>query len=100
MRKRLILLPAAEEEASDAREWYDLHAERVAPRFVAELRHVFDEISERPQSFARFELRCRAAPLKTFPYYVVFRELDVEIVVVAVFHVRRRPRYWRSRLSD
>ncbi|MHB8473882.1 MAG: type II toxin-antitoxin system RelE/ParE family toxin [Gammaproteobacteria bacterium] len=36
--------------------------------------------------------------LKRFPYAIVVRETAEEIIVVAIAHQSRRPRYWRYRL--
>jgi len=41
----------------------------------------------------------RRVVLSRFPYIVVFRETVTEIEIVAVAHGRRRPGYWRERLS-
>ncbi|MFO1128164.1 MAG: hypothetical protein U1E66_07030 [Rhodospirillales bacterium] len=36
--------------------------------------------------------------LKRFPFDIVLRELDDEVLIVAVAHRSRRPGYWRNRL--
>jgi hypothetical protein len=36
--------------------------------------------------------------LRRFPYAVIVRERDTEIVVIAFAHHARRPGYWRDRL--
>ena len=37
--------------------------------------------------------------LKRFPYDVVVKERDGELLVIAIAHHSRRPAYWRDRLS-
>jgi hypothetical protein len=32
-----------------------------------------------------------------FPFFVVFRETDIRIEIVAIAHGRRRPGYWLGR---
>jgi toxin ParE1/3/4 len=44
----------------------------------------------------RFEFR--AARLRSFPVSVIYIVRDDTLVVVAVFHDRRRPNYWLSRI--
>ncbi|MBK7075209.1 MAG: hypothetical protein IPH44_23220 [Myxococcales bacterium] len=34
---------------------------------------------------------------KRFPYYLIYRERDGMVEVVAVMHARRHPGYWRHR---
>ena len=43
-------------------------------------------------------LGVRRALLLGFPFAVFFIELETEIRVVAIAHLRRRPGYWRKRL--
>ncbi len=40
----------------------------------------------------------RQALLDGFPHAIVFAEIADGYLIVAVAHVRRRPRYWRGRL--
>ena len=41
----------------------------------------------------------RVFPRK-FPYSVVYVEFEVEIVILAVAHFKRKPGYWRGRKND
>jgi toxin ParE1/3/4 len=44
------------------------------------------------------DLSVRRAPVKRFPYQVVYIGAQAAIRVLAVAHDRRRPRYWKTRL--
>ena len=44
------------------------------------------------------DLPVRRAPVKRFPYHVIYLELNGEIRVLAVAHDRRKPGYWRDRI--
>jgi plasmid stabilization system protein ParE len=47
------------------------------------------------------ELGVRHRLVADFPFQVLFRVLDGDLVeVVAVKHTRRHPRYWASRLTQ
>ena len=55
-----------------------------------------------PMRFARYEglpliHEFRRAIVDRFPYVVVFKLLDEDVLVVAVAHARRRPGYWIDR---
>jgi plasmid stabilization system protein ParE len=39
----------------------------------------------------------RRVLLTRFPYQVVYRLRPTEIVIVAIAHLKRRPRYWKDR---
>jgi plasmid stabilization system protein ParE len=40
----------------------------------------------------------RQTTVKRFPYLVVYRILDKEIIVVAIVHTSRDPAVWQSRI--
>jgi toxin ParE1/3/4 len=46
------------------------------------------------------ERRVRRVLVERFPYAVVFVETDAAFHVVAVAHLKRRPRYWSGRLRS
>lgn len=89
--------PEAIAEAEAALVWYGQRSERAAQGFFAELEKAIETISKAPRRWPEFEAQCRRYPLARFPYFVVYREDDRLITVIAVAHGRRRPGYWRLR---
>lgn len=103
MTKPLRFLPEAEAELRAAAEWYDDRA-GLGDDLVAEVLAATSKIVAMPGAFApahgvRADVGAREATVKRFPYRVVFVELEQEVRVVALAHVRRRPGYWRDRQS-
>jgi plasmid stabilization system protein ParE len=101
--KPIVFLSEAEDELRAAAEWYDDRAE-LGDELAAEVLAATMTIVEFPLAFALAqgvaeELGVRSAPVKRFPYRVVFVELDAEIRIVAIAHARRRPGYWRTRVE-
>lgn len=41
----------------------------------------------------------RRVPLRRFPFFIIYRERDDDVQIVALAHTSRRPNYWRSRLK-
>lgn len=41
----------------------------------------------------------RRVPLRHFPFFLLYRERESYIQIVALAHTSRRPYYWRSRLK-
>lgn len=102
MTKLLRFLPEAEAELRAAAEWYDDRA-GLGDELVAEVQAVTSKVVEMPGAFApargvHASAGACEARVKRFPYRVVFVELEAELRVVALAHVRRRPGYWRDRL--
>ena len=88
----------AEAELDDAVAYYQGLSPELGMAFVAEVQHGVRLIQRYPQAWRPLGPRVRRYRLNRFPYGLVYAPLDQEIVVVAVMHLHRRPRYWRQRL--
>ena len=91
------LHPAAIAEARAARQWYDARNAEAAEAFVAELDLALEKIEETPQSWPPYLADTRRYLLRRFPFFVVFRQVDDGVQILAVVHARRRPGYWLGR---
>ena len=98
--KPIRVHPEAQHEAEAAVEWYGQRSPHAARRLVTELRSALERIQQGPNQFPKLAFNTRRKVLGRFPYLVVFRETATEIEIVAVAHGRRRPGYWRERLSS
>lgn len=96
---KLIILTQADADLARATQWIDSERPGSGVEFMAEIHGVFERIEEAPernppvQSAPEF----RRVVCPRFPYSVIYRSTATEIVVVAVAHHARRPRFWRSR---
>ncbi|MBZ5582197.1 MAG: type II toxin-antitoxin system RelE/ParE family toxin [Acidobacteriia bacterium] len=97
MRRSVRFHPAASQDAEEAAAWYAERSVRAAVRFLDELGRLIDLIAVSPDRFPVFDAGLRRAVFRRFPFYVVFRADDVNVVVLAVAHGKRRPRFWRDR---
>jgi len=91
------LHPKAEEEANSAWAWYADRNPRAADAFFAELDAAMAGIAEGPLQWPRLYGRYRRFPMHTFPFNVVYIQLQGIVEVIAIAHFRRRPGYWRQR---
>ena len=89
--------PEAIAEARAARRWYESRSAEAAEAFVAELDVALEKVSEVPRSWPLYLAGTRRYLLRRFPFFVVFRETDDRVQIVAVAHARRRPGYWIGR---
>jgi plasmid stabilization system protein ParE len=89
--------PAAMQDAEDAAAWYADRSVRAAARFLDELDRLVDLIANSPNRFHLFDGDLRRAVFRRFPFYVVFRADDLGVVVLAVAHGKRHPRFWHNR---
>lgn len=95
---------ASEYEA--AFQWYHEHAgPETADRLEAEVERTLSLITESPRLFQvvqlpESDLDVRRAPVKGFPYAVVYLALPTELRVISISHLKRRPLHWADRIED
>ncbi|HEY0158641.1 MAG TPA: type II toxin-antitoxin system RelE/ParE family toxin [Thermoanaerobaculia bacterium] len=41
----------------------------------------------------------RRVPLRRFPFFIIYRERERDVQIIALAHTSRRPDYWRPRLK-
>jgi plasmid stabilization system protein ParE len=90
-------LRAAEQELLAAADWYRQRTPQAASDFLAAMERAVRRISEAPDRHPRYIRNTRRYLLRQFPFFVVFRATEAEVVIVAVAHTSRRPGYWRGR---
>ena len=100
--KRLSIDPAAEEELRAAVAWYEMQRQGLGAQFFAEVGRLLDLILRHPGIGSpvprvRAEYGTRRVPLRRFPYFVVYRERDEDVHIIAIAHISRKPGYWRHR---
>ena len=92
------LHPEAQAELAEAAQHYATEASPgVARAFLLEFERVVAVVAESPQIGTLAKHGLRKYPFKRFPYSVIYREGDGQLVIYAVAHHRRRPTYWKGR---
>ena len=95
--------PEADAEYRAAGRWYEEHRLGLGLEFFDAVDAALAQIVRLPKAGAPVkqlpsDLPVRRAPVKRFPYHVIYLELNAEIRVLAVAHDRRKPGYWRDRI--
>ncbi len=87
-------------EYENARAWYQRYETDLGNEFAEETDRAIARIAQHPyRSPVCFE-RFRRVRLRRFPYSLYYHVVDSSrVLVLAVAHARRRPGYWRRRLS-
>ena len=93
-------LPDAKDEFDKAADWYEQQRTGLGGRFVAAVRAVLQRISANPKLHGVVYLDVRKAIVQRFPFIVLYREDQGEILVVSVFHTSRNPAVWQGRVSS
>jgi len=87
-------LPPAGQELDDAVEWYDRQLPGLGTEFLDEVDKALHRIAVYPHSCEEIETGLRRCLLNRFPYGIIYGLDETIIVVVAIAHLHREPRYW------
>ena len=90
-------LTMAETEVDNAVSWYQEQTEDQSLNFLGSAVQV---ITEYPLLAAEIEPDIRRFLFRRFPYSLIYGIDGGTIVVVALAHDHREPRYWAERISD
>jgi len=90
----LIIRPAAAVEIDEAYLWYESRRTGLGEEFLAEVNGTLDTMREMPELYAVVHRDTRRAMLVRFPYSLLYRLVNKEVIVVACFHGKRDPKRW------
>ena len=91
-------LSLANQEVAEAVQWYDEKAEGLGREFLDELDRVVRLVRAYPLMAILIEEEVRRFLFTRFPYSLVYGIEQDTIVVIAVAHQHREPRYWADRI--
>jgi plasmid stabilization system protein ParE len=99
MIERVVLVPEALADASEAYLWYEERGLGLGDRYLQCVQDCIDSICRNPELFEVVFKGYRRAIVSRFPY-VIFCELQGDsITIYSVFHVAQDPKKWRERLG-
>ena len=92
----LIVRKKAEIHLIDAFDWYENKRSALGSEFLLAAEAALNAIQQNPSLFStRFDnVRCALIP--RFPYGIFYFIDEDKIVVIAVFHLSRNPKLWKS----
>lgn len=98
MSRRLIVQPEAESEMADAAAWYEERRPGLGAEFRLSVEAGFAAIKRNPMAFPVVYNSVRRALIRRFPYKILYVFDDARIEVLAVFHTKRDPTQWQTRV--
>lgn len=95
---KVRFLTLAQRELDDAVVWYNEQAVGLGQDFLDELDRAVRRAVAFPLSSAEIGPGIRRCLLARFPYGLIYGVDGETLVVVAVAHLHREPRYWVDRI--
>jgi len=95
---KIRFLEIAEVELGEAVKFYNREVPCLGDQFLTEVLNALDRIARFPSAWHPCSKRTRRCQTKRFPYGVIYRHTQDEILVVAIANLHREPAYWEDRL--
>ena len=92
-------LTLAQQEVDEAVLWFDDQVEGKGVEFLDELDRAVRLVTAYPLAAAEIEPEIRRRLFARFPYSLIYGIDKETIVVIAVAHFHREPRYWSDRVK-
>lgn len=95
-----FLEPAAQ-EFNEAIAFYNIQRQGLGQEFAKEVENTIERIKQNPEAWTTVSSskRARRCLTRRFPYSLIYQIRSDMLLIVAVWHQRRRPRSWQERLS-
>jgi len=93
----LRLLEPARLELDEAIGWYANQVPGLGDAFLLEAVKTFGLIQRYPDAGHPLGGAIRRFRLSRFPYAVIYTRDQDDVLVLAIAHLHRKPRYWRDR---
>jgi len=98
MKRTVIIRPEAEADLQEACRWYERQREGLGADLLLCFEEALERIRRNPEIYPIVHKQLRRGFIRRFPYGIFYLIEDAAIVVVGVFHGRRDPRRWESRV--
>ena len=91
--------PEALLEFEEAVQFYKERGRKLGQRFAREIRATIAKIVANPERWRNLEHDVHICRARVFPYAVLYTIEPEYILILAIAHGKRRPGYWRHRLT-
>lgn len=96
MSHAIVLRPRAEKAIDRAAGWYEARNPRASRTFLDAIDAALEKVADNPHQFPLIKRNLHRTIVTGFPYSLLFRMTETEVVVTTCVHFRRHPRHWRT----
>ena len=95
----IIFLSPARDELNEAIAYYNGQSEGLGYEFAAEVKKTLERIIQYPNAWFKLSNRTHRCRTNRFPYGIIYQIREEKLLIVAVMHLSREPKTWKSRLK-
>jgi len=100
MKNTVTFLKPARNELIDVISYYNHQSSGLGFDFALEIEKAIDRIDKFPESWTKLSKVTRKCRCNRFPYSIVYYLQDSSIIIIAIMHAKRKPKYWTDRLGQ
>ncbi len=100
MKYNIIIRPDAKKDLGDSYQWYQDHVPGLGVEFMYCVDEALDRIVENPNLYQEIYKNVRRVLTRRFPYGIFYIIEGNDIIILAVFHVKRDPQLLKERRSE
>ena len=78
--------------------YYNRELAGLGDKFLFQILSSIERIIEFPEAWHIFNKNTRRCLLHKFPYGIIYKIFDKEILVIAIANLHREPDYWMNRI--
>ena len=94
----LVVKEEADVDILESYVWCEGQKPGLGGSFLEEIEEYFELLRKNPDSFqVKHKKTSRLAPLKRFPFVIVYRTEGPDVVAFAIYHTSRDPKKWKKR---
>jgi toxin ParE1/3/4 len=98
---RIRFIPPARRELLYEAHYYEVELAGLGDAFLDEVARTLALIKAHPEAWPFDEgTATRRVRMARFPFAIIYLINDDDAVVIAIAHTKRRPGYWRKRMSQ
>ena len=94
---KVSLLPLAQKELDEAFTWYEEQVVGLGDSFLDEFNQSVKLIVSFPELYEQIYDNLRRCLMNRFPYGIIYGIDGEMIIIIAVAHLKRKPKYWSKR---
>jgi plasmid stabilization system protein ParE len=98
MNRKILLRRGAQREFDEAAIWYDKQRRGLGLEFRDAVDVALSKAATFPDRFPKMLDEIRCIHVEKFPYRVFYISNPTSVTILAIFHVRRNPAIWQSRV--
>lgn len=91
--------PEAKIEFFEAINYFEECSQGLGLDFSREIFSAIQRIIRFPTAWSEFSENTRRGLAKRFPYGLIYRIVEDEIIIIAVMQLNRHPDYWKKRIK-